>query len=160
MKKEIKSELAFASSLLLISLIVLWDTNRAGDPAINVSVSPKLFPFAVGTLLLVLSVALIIQVLRGKIATPEGEEEGAVIEKSDFNSFGLVLGSIFAFVLLIQRAGFVISSTITFFGITLAFGIANKLKALAIAAVFSLIVFESFTRLLNVDLPAGWLSFL
>ena len=160
MKKEIQSELAFASSLLLISLIVLWDTNRAGDPAINVSVSPKLFPFAVGTLLLVLSVALIIQVLRGKIATPEGEEEGAVIEKSDFNSFGLVLGSIFAFVLLIQRAGFVISSTITFFGITLAFGIANKLKALAIAAVFSLIVFESFTRLLNVDLPAGWLSFL
>lgn len=160
MKKEIRSELAFAGSLLLISLIVLWDTNRAGDPAINVSVSPKLFPYFVGTFLLLLSVALIIQILRGKIATPEGEQEGAEIERSDFKAFVMVLGSIISFVILIQRAGFVISSTITFFGITLAFGIANKLKALAIAAVFSIIVYESFTRFLNVDLPAGWLTFL
>ena len=160
MKNAIKSELAFASSLLIISLIVLWDTNRAGDPAINVSVSPKLFPFIVGTFLLILSLALIIQILRGRIATPEGEQEGAEIQKSDFKSFAIVLGSIISFVVLIQRAGFVISSTLTFFGITLAFGVANRIKAIAIAAVFSLIVYESFTRFLNVDLPAGWLSFL
>jgi putative tricarboxylic transport membrane protein len=160
MKKEIRSELAFAGSLLLISLVVLWDTNRAGDPAIGVSVSPKLFPYFVGTFLLLLSVALIIQILRGKIATPEGEQEGAEIKRSDFKAFAIVLGSIISFVILIQRAGFVISSTITFFGITLAFGIANKLKALAIAAVFSIIVYEGFTRFLNVDLPAGWLTFL
>jgi putative tricarboxylic transport membrane protein len=160
MKKEIRSELAFAGSLLLISLVVLWDTNRAGDPAIGVSVSPKLFPYFVGTFLLLLSVALIIQILRGKIATPEGEQEGAEIKRSDFKAFAMVLGSIISFVILIQRAGFVISSTITFFGITLAFGIANKLKALAIAAVFSIIVYEGFTRFLNVDLPAGWLTFL
>ena len=160
MKKEIRSELAFAGSLLLISLVVLWDTNRAGDPAIGVSVSPKLFPYFVGAFLLLLSVALIIQILRGKIATPEGEQEGAEIKRSDFKAFAMVLGSIISFVILIQRAGFVISSTITFFGITLAFGIANKLKALAIAAVFSIIVYEGFTRFLNVDLPAGWLTFL
>ncbi len=160
MKKEIRSELALAGSLLLISLIVLWDTNRAGDPAIGVSVSPKLFPYFVGTFLLLLSVALIIQILRGKIATPEGEHEGAEIKRSDFKAFVMVLGSIISFVILIQRAGFVISSTITFFGITLAFGIANKLKAVAIAAVFSIIVYEGFTRFLNVDLPAGWLTFL
>lgn len=160
MKNAVKSELAFAGSLLIISLVVLWDTYRAGDPAINVSVSPKLFPYIVGLFLLLLSSALIIQILRGRIATPEGEQEGAEILKSDFNSFSIVIGSIIAFVLLIQRAGFVISTTITFFGITLAFGVANKLKALAIAALFSLIVYESFTRFLNVDLPAGWLSFL
>lgn len=160
MKNAVKSELAFAGSLLIISVVVLWDTYRAGDPAINVSVSPKLFPYIVGLFLLLLSSALIIQILRGRIATPEGEQESAEILKSDFNSFSIVIGSIIAFVLLIQRAGFVISTTITFFGITLAFGVANKLKALAIAALFSLIVYESFTRFLNVDLPAGWLSFL
>lgn len=160
MKKEIKSELAFAISLFIISLIVLWDTARAGDPAINVSVSPKLFPNIVGIFLLVLSAALIIQVLRGKIATPEGEQTGEPILRSDFRSFAIVLSSLLAFVLLIQRAGFVISSTITFFGITFAFGVANKIKAVGIAALFSIIVYESFTRFLNVDLPAGWLSFL
>lgn len=160
MKNAVKSELAFAGSLLIISLVVLWDTNRAGDPAIGVSVSPKLFPYFVGTFLLLLSLSLIFQILRGKIATPEGEQEGAEIKKSDFQSLAMVLGSTISFVLLIQRAGFVISSTITFFGITLAFGVANKVKALAIALIFSIIVYESFTRFLNVDLPAGWTSFL
>jgi len=160
MKKDVKSELVFAGSLLLISVIVLWDTNRADDPAINVSVSPKLFPYIVGIFLLILSIGLIIQVLRGKIATPEGETEGKPIEKSNYKSFLTVLSSIVVFMLLIQRAGFVIASTITYFGITLAFGVANKIKAIVIAALFSLIVYETFTRFLNVDLPAGWLTFL
>ena len=160
MKNEVKSEFVFASSLLLISLVVLWDTNRAEDPAITVSVSPKIFPYIVGCFLFLLSLALMIQILRGKIATPEGEVEGAPILRSDFRSFAMVIGSIIAFVLLVQRAGFVISTALTFFGITLAFGVTSKLKSLGIALAFSLIVYESFTRFLNVDLPAGWLSFL
>jgi putative tricarboxylic transport membrane protein len=160
MKNGVKSELAFAGSLLLISIIVLWDTARAIAPAINVSVSPKLFPFVVGIFLLSLSVLLIINILRGQIATPEGAIEGAPIEKSDFRAFLIVVVSVISFIVLINNAGFVIAASITFFGITLAFKVANKIQALATAVIFSLVVYESFTRFLSVDLPAGWLIFL
>ena len=160
MKNGVKSELAFASSLLLISLVVLWDTNRAVDPVINVSVSPKLFPYIVGYFLLGLSILLIIQILRGNIATPEGASEGSVIAKSDFVAFLIVVGSIISFVLLINLAGFIISTALTFFGITLAFKVEKKSQSLIISIIFSTVVYLSFTKFLSVNLPAGWISFL
>lgn len=160
MKKGVKSELAFAGSLLLISFVVLWDTKRAIDPAINVSVSPKLFPYIVGFFLLLLSVLLIIQVSRGQIATPEGETEGSPIAKSDFNAFLIVVGSILSFILLINLAGFIIAAAVTFFGITLAFKVENKPQALAVSVIFSVIVYLSFTKFLSVKLPVGWITFL
>ena len=160
MKNGVKSELAFASSLLLISLVVLWDTNRAVDPVINVSVSPKLFPYIVGYFLLGLSILLIIQILRGNIATPEGAIEGSVIAKSDFVAFLIVVGSIISFVLLINLAGFIISAALTFFGITLAFKVEKKSQSLIISIIFSTVVYLSFTKFLSVNLPAGWISFL
>jgi len=140
MKNGVKSELAFASSLLLISLVVLWDTNRAVDPVINVSVSPKLFPYIVGYFLLGL--------------------EGSVIAKSDFVAFLIVVGSIISFVLLINLAGFIISAALTFFGITLAFKVEKKSQSLIISIIFSTVVYLSFTKFLSVNLPAGWISFL
>ena len=160
MKKGVKSELAFAGSLLLISLVGLWDTRRAIDPVINVSVSPKLFPYIVGFFLLILSVLLIIHVARGQIATPEGVVAGSPIAKSDFSAFLIVVGSILAFILLINLAGFIIAAAITFFGITLAFKVENKSQALVIAVVFSAVVYLSFTKFLSVKLPAGWITFL
>ncbi len=160
MKNGAKSELVFASSLLLISLVVLWDTNRAVDPVINVSVSPKLFPYIVGYFLLGLSILLIIQILRGNIATPEGASEGSIIAKSDFVAFLIVVGSIISFVLLINLTGFIISATLTFFGITLAFKVENKVHSLIISIIFSTVVYLSFTKFLSVNLPAGWISFL
>ena len=160
MKNGVKSELAFASSLLLISLVVLWDTNRAVDPVINVSVSPKLFPYIVGYFLLGLSILLIIQILRGNIATPEGASEGSIIAKSDFVAFLIVVGSIISFVLLINLAGFIISAALTFLGITLAFKVEKKSQSLIISIIFSTVVYLSFTKFLSVNLPAGWISFL
>ncbi len=160
MKNGVKSELAFASSLLLISLVVLWDTNRAVDPVINVSVSPKLFPYIVGYFLLGLSILLVIQILRGNIATPEGASEGSIIAKSDFVAFLTVVGSIISFVLLINLAGFIISAALTFLAITLAFKVEKKSQSLIISIIFSTVVYLSFTKFLSVNLPAGWISFL
>jgi len=142
-------------SLFALGLIVLWDTWRIELPEINLTISPKLFPYIISILLMSLSTILFIQVLRGDVATPEGLESGDKIEKSDLRSFLIVLSSLFAYLLLIERGGFVIANTVTFIGISYAFGNKNLIKATGIAVLLSTIIYFSFTKFLNVALPSG-----
>ena len=150
-----KSELTFVGSLFLLGAIVFWDTYTVELPAFNLTISPKVFPYAIATLLMVLSTILFINVLRGDMAVPEGHNAGEPIERSDYKAFGLVLASLFAFVLLIERAGFIIAASITFFGITVAFGNKRHGRSAIFGTLFITLVYLAFTRLLNVQLPAG-----
>jgi putative tricarboxylic transport membrane protein len=142
-------------SLFLLGFIVFWDTYKAVNPPFNLTVSPKVFPYFVAFLLMGLSALLFIFILRGDIATPEGLDAGAPVEKSDFKTFGIVLASLLSFMLLIERAGFVIAASITFFGITVAFGNKKHLRAAVFGTLFITFVFFAFTQFLNVPLPAG-----
>ena len=74
-------------SLFLLGFIVFWDTYIVELPAINLTISPKVFPYAVSALLMGLSAILFINILRGDTAIPEGHPEGSPIEKSDYKSF-------------------------------------------------------------------------
>jgi putative tricarboxylic transport membrane protein len=150
-----KSELTFVGSLFLLGLLVFWDTWRTELPAFNLTVSPKVFPYAIASLLMLLSALLFINVLRGDIAVPEGVEPGEPIQKTDFKTFGIVLGSILSFLLLIERAGFIIAASITFFGITVAFDNKKHGRAALFGTLFITVIYFSFTRFLHVQLPAG-----
>jgi putative tricarboxylic transport membrane protein len=150
-----KSELTFVGSLFLLGAIVFWDTYTVELPAFNLTISPKVFPYAIATLLMVLSTILFINVLRGDTAIPESHNPNEPIEKSDYKSFGLVLSSLFAFLLLIERAGFIIAASITFFGITVAFGNKRHGRSAIFGTLFITVVYLAFTRFLNVQLPAG-----
>jgi putative tricarboxylic transport membrane protein len=142
-------------SLFLLGLIVFWDTARTELPAFNLTVSPKVFPYAIAVGLMILSATLFIQVLRGDVAVPEGLELGDPVEKSDFKTFGIVIASLFAFLLLIERAGFIIAASITFFGITVAFGNKRHGRAAIFGTLFITVIYYSFTHFLHVQLPAG-----
>lgn len=150
-----KSELAFAGSLFALGFLVFVDTVREKLPAFNLTVSPKLFPYGISVILMLLSGILFIQILRGNQAIPEGLEDGQPIEKSDFKTFSTVLASLFAFLILIERAGFIVAASITFFGITVAFENKRHLRAAILGTLFIVIIYVAFTRFLNVPLPAG-----
>ena len=145
-------------SLFLLGFIVFLDTARTELPAFNLTVSPKVFPFAIAFLLMGLSALLIINILRGDRAIPEGLEPEDPIEKSDYKTFAVVLASLFAFLLLIERAGFIIAASITFFGITVAFDNKKHLRAAVFGTIFITIIYLSFTHFLHVQLPAGILK--
>jgi len=104
---------------------------------------------------MVLSAILFINILRGDSAVPEGHVEGTAIGKSDYRSFFLVLASLLAFLLTIERAGFIIAASLTFFGITVAFGNKRHGRAAVFGTIFITLIYFSFTRFLNVQLPAG-----
>ena len=142
-------------SLFLLGLIIFWETYTTELPEINLTISPRVFPYAVAGLLMGLSALLFINILRGDTALPEGHPEGTPIEKSDFKSFGTVLASFLAFLLLIERAGFIIAASITFFGITVAFDNKKHGRAAIFGTLFITVIYLAFTRFLNVQLPAG-----
>jgi putative tricarboxylic transport membrane protein len=158
--KKIGGELAFAGSLLILGLIVIFDTSRMLIPVGEETVGPQVFPYLVGGFLIAISVGLFIQVLRGNLGVPEGTEFGEVIDKTDYKSLAMVAGSMATYPVLIERAGFIIATTVAFFGVSYAFGATKLLKNLAISIIFSAIVYFAFSRGLGVNLPAGILKVL
>ena len=158
--KNIGGELAFAGSLLILGLVVLYDTSKMLVPPGSGTVGPQIFPYLVSGFVILISLGLFVQIFRGNLGVPEGTEFGEVVEKTDFKSLAMVAGSMLTYPLLIERAGFIIASSVVFFGVAFAYGAKNLLKNLAISVIFSLIVYFAFSKGLNVSLPAGILGVL
>lgn len=156
--KKIGGELAFAGSLLILGLGVILDTSRLLIPPGEETVGPQVFPYLVGGFVVAIAIGLFIQIFRGNLGVPEGTEFGDVVDKTDYKSLAMVAGSMLTYPILIERAGFIIASTVAFFGVAFAYGAKNLLKNLAISLIFSLIVYFTFSRGLNVNLPAGVLK--
>ena len=156
--KKIGGELAFAGSLLILGLVVLYDTSKMLVPPGSGTVGPQIFPYLVSVFVILISLGLFLQIFRGNLGVPEGTEFGEVVEKTDFKSLAMVAGSMLTYPLLIERAGFIIASSVVFFGVAFAYGAKNLLKNLAISIIFSLIVYFAFSKGLNVSLPAGVLG--
>ena len=156
--KKIGGELAFAGSLLILGLVVLYDTSKMLVPPGSGTVGPQIFPYLVSGFVILISLGLFLQIFRGNLGVPEGTEFGEVVEKTDFKSLAMVAGSMLTYPLLIERAGFIIATSVVFFGVAFAYGAKNLLKNLAISLIFSLIVYFAFSKGLNVSLPAGVLG--
>ena len=156
--KDIKGELAFAGSLLILGLVVVFDTKNMLVPPASGTVGPQIFPYLVSGFLIFVSLGIFVQIFRGNLGQPEGTEFGETIDKTDFKTLLIVAGSMATYPLLIERAGFVLASAVAFFGVSFAFGAKNVAKNILISLIFSLIVYFSFTRGLNVNLPSGILG--
>jgi putative tricarboxylic transport membrane protein len=122
------------------------------------TVGPQIFPYVVSGFVIFISLGLFFQIFRGNLGVPEGTEFGEIVERTDFKSLAMVAGSMLTYPLLIERAGFIIATTVVFFGVAFAYGAKNLLKNLLISIIFSLIVYFSFSKGLNVGLPAGILG--
>ena len=148
-----KGELVFAGALFLVSLVVFWDTHRLVLPTNNTIVSPRTFPYAVATLLLVASIGVAIEVLRGRAGVPEGTNPTEPFQKADLRTMAIIISSIGLHVFLLERTGYIISAAISFWGVAYAFGAKKMVRVGAISLLFAALVYFSFTNLLDIQLP-------
>ena len=72
--------------------------------------------------------------------------------------FVWVSAGLFAHMALIGWAGFIIAGTVLFACVARGFGSRRIVRDLAIALVMSVAIYLFFVKLLNVNLPAGWLE--
>jgi putative tricarboxylic transport membrane protein len=79
-------------------------------------------------------------------------------EVFEAHPFVWISAGLFAHMALIGWAGFVIAGTVLFACVARGFGSRRWIRDLSIGIVLALAVFVFFVKLLNVNLPAGWLS--
>jgi putative tricarboxylic transport membrane protein len=148
-----KGELVFAGALFLVSIVVYWDTHKLILPTNNTIVSPRTFPYVVATLLMVASIGVALEVLRGRAGVPEGTEIDTPFQKADFRTMLIIVVAIGLHVFLLERTGYIISAAISFWGVAYAFGAKKIVKIGIISFIFAALVYFSFTNLLDIQLP-------
>jgi putative tricarboxylic transport membrane protein len=100
-------------------------------------------------------VVLILDVLRGNHGTPDGDEPGDPLIPVNYKTLLIVAAAIGLHVILLETAGYIIAATICFLGVAYGFGSRKILKDLLVSFVFAIIVYFSFTKGLNINLPSG-----
>ena len=119
-------------------------------------VSPQTFPYMVAAFTSLVGFILILDVLRGRLGTPEGDEPGDPFMGANFKTMAIIATAIGLHVILLEIAGYVIAATVCFFGVSYGFGSRKYLKDLGISLAFAVIVYFSFTKGLNINLPSGF----
>lgn len=153
-----KGELAFAGSLVLLGLFVAWDTSRMDIPQSYSIVSPQLFPYIISTLVTLTGLLLVVEVLRGRLGTPDGDEPGAPFIPADRKTMLFLVIAIAVHVLLLEKAGYIIAATLGFWGVSFTFGSRKPLKDFGISLAFALTVYFVFSKGLQIQLPKGLLE--
>jgi putative tricarboxylic transport membrane protein len=155
LSKSAKGELVFTSFLFLAGVIVIFNTAQLELPVSTEIVTAQVVPYAIGIILVVLSLLQFIGVLRGDLGQPEGIEGGEVDSKPHFGKFFLALGGLVQFAVLVNFIGFIASGTIMFFLVALALGAKKWWKILIVSLVVVSAVYVGFTQGLQIDLPLG-----
>ncbi|HEX7022337.1 MAG TPA: tripartite tricarboxylate transporter TctB family protein [Trueperaceae bacterium] len=118
-------------------------------------IGPRFFPLLVAGGLLLCGLLLLLQALRGQAAPPEETEDVDVAARPNWLAVAVLAAALLADVLLIERLGFVLASTLLFWGVAFGFGSRFYLRDVLAGLVLSLVAYLAFTRLLDLTLPAG-----
>lgn len=153
-----RSELFVALGLLVLAVVVLREAFGLRGSTTRGVLGPEAVPLLVGALLVVCAAVLTLDVLRGGRGEAEGGEDVDLHHPSDWRTVLLLLAAFGSNIVLVDRAGWVISGSILFWGSAFALGSRHVLRDAAIAVALSLVTFYAFAIGLGVNLPAGVLT--
>ncbi len=136
--------------LVVVSALLLPASRIARGP-----VGPAAVPVVVGGLLIVVSVFLAIDVLRGGRGEPEGGEDIELGGGTDWRTVGMLAAAFLANALLIEPLGWVFSGAILFWGAAFALGSRHYIRDAVIAFTLSIGSFYLFALGLGIVLPPG-----
>ena len=148
-----RAEVALSLGVLALGIGAAVVTATLPGEGGYAGIGPNFIPAVVSAGLLLIGAWLAFEAFSGGWRH-RSEHEGAFAA----GPFLWVSAGLFAHMALIGSAGFVIAATVLFAGVARGFGSRRTAMNLVIGCVLSLAVFLFFVKLLNVNLPAGWLS--
>ena len=151
-----KGQIALSAGVLALGACVLAGAGELPAGGGYAQVGPGVVPRIVGAGLLLLGAMLLREALTGGFRGVD--EEAEVHLPMDWGAFAWVSGGILAYGFLVERAGFLIASTLLFIAVARGFAsrrwLSNALVGLAVAAF----IFAVFNYALGLQLPAGILK--
>jgi putative tricarboxylic transport membrane protein len=147
------AEIALSLGVLALGVGVAAVTATLPSEGGYSGIGPNFIPAVVAGGIIVLGVWLGVEAFTS--GWRDVAEHDAVFEASPFL---WISAGLFAHMALIGWAGFVIAGSVLFVCVARGFGSRRLIRDLSIGIVLALGVYLFFVKLLNVNLPAGWLS--
>lgn len=146
-------QIAVSVGVFVLGALVLaggWDLSTGGGYA---QVGPGVVPRIVGGALLALGALLLREALAGGYR--ELDEEAEARLPMDWAAFAWITGGIVLYGLLVERAGFILASTVLFVAVARSFASRRWVSNTVVGLVLAACVFAIFNYALGLTLPAG-----
>jgi putative tricarboxylic transport membrane protein len=152
------AELVLSLSVLVLGIAVAVGTSQLSGAGGYARIGPNVAPAVIAGGLILLGIWLSYETLSGgwRNAVPD-DPEARGEHRFQVGAFIWVTIGLFAQILLIHTAGFVLAQAALFACVARGFGSAKLPRDFAIGLLLGLAVFLFFVKFLNVNLPAGWL---
>jgi putative tricarboxylic transport membrane protein len=147
------AEIALSVGVLALGIVVAAVTATLPSEGGYAGIGPNFTPAVVGGGIILLGVWLAVEAFSG--GWRNSSEHTGVFEARPFL---WISAGLFAQMALIGWAGFVIAATALFACVARGFGSRRVARDLGIGLLLALGIFLFFVKLLNVNLPAGWLA--
>jgi putative tricarboxylic transport membrane protein len=153
------AELVLSLGVLLLGIAVAVGTSQLSSAGGYARIGPNVAPAVIAGGLILLGIWLSYEALSGgwRNAVPD-DPEARGEHRFHVGAFIWVTVGLFAQILLIHTAGFVLAQAALFACVARGFGSAKLPRDFAIGLVLGVGVFLFFVKFLNVNLPAGWLG--
>jgi putative tricarboxylic transport membrane protein len=151
------AQIGLAAVTAVVGAYTIYDASTLqvgfADP-----VGPRLFPYAIGTGLLVTSVLLVIAALRGDVPEAEGGEDVDLDVRADWVTVAKLVGIVGLTIATVGFLGWAISGAILFAGATWALGSRTLIRDVIVGCVLSVASWYAFYVGLGIPLSAGILD--
>jgi len=157
-RRERLYELAVAVAVIVLGLLVLWQTRDIRISPMNAKIGPRVIPYIVGSGLVVVGSWYAIDLLRGSGpvgSVGEDAEDVDVEAATNWATVAWIGVSLVAYLVLLERAGFILASCVLYFGAAFGMGSRSVARDAVVAVVLSVAVYLLFTRGLSLRLPEG-----
>ncbi len=152
-----KAQYGLAALLLLFGVYTIYDatTLKVGfaDP-----VGPRVFPYVIGSVMVVLSVLLAIATSRGDRGEPEGGEDVDLTARPDMVTVLKLVGILVFNIATIDFLGWAITGAVLFAGCCWALGSRTLVRDIVIGVVLSVGSWYFFYSGLDIPLSPGILD--
>jgi putative tricarboxylic transport membrane protein len=152
-----KAQYLFALGLAVVGVYTLIDARGLnvgfGDP-----VGPRVFPYIIGTVMIVLAILLAVATARGDVPEGEAGEDVDLTTNPDWTTVGTLIGVLLFTIVTVNLLGWAISGALLFAGCARALGSRTLLRDLIVGAVMSVGSWYFFYVVLDVPLTPGILD--
>ena len=147
------AEIALSLGVVMLGIGVAAVTATLPSEGGYAGIGPNFIPAVVAAGIILLGLWLSFEAFTG--GWRKAPEHAEAFRASPFL---WVSAGLFAHMVLIGWAGFVVAGTALFACVSRGFGSRRWVRNVAVGLVLSLAIYVFFVKLLNVGLPAGWLA--
>jgi putative tricarboxylic transport membrane protein len=151
------AQLGLAAALVVVGTYTFWEATTLrigfGDP-----VGPRLFPYAIGAVTVLLGLLLVAATFRGDIPLAEGGEDVDLRQPADWVTVLKLVGVLLFTALTVSFLGWAVSGALLFVGSAWALGSRTLVRDVLVGVVMSVSSWYFFHEVLGVILPAGILD--